>query len=352
MAVRDLAIQPREGDLLVATHGRGIYVIDDLTPLRSLTRERLSADAAFLPARPSTLSIPRQEQRFAGSAAWSGDELPEAAIITYYLKKRHLIGDLKLEVFDDAGKKLATINGGRRRGINRVEWPMRLKGPKVPRAANLVPNQFALVGPRAAAGTYTAKLTRNKDTYTTTFTLVGDPRSTHTASDRAEQVKLVNRLYARLGDLTYTVESVQGVRDTARARAKTLGKDALATKLNAFADRLETFRGTLVAAKEGGRLTGEEHLREQMGDLYGKVNGYDGRPTNGQIALAAVLDGELTKGEADFAAILAKDLPKLEREARDGWNKRNEDASPGSGGMQLVKALCSWLGVAYEEESD
>src|SRR5262249_57160227 len=97
-----------------------------------------------------------------------------------------------------------------------------------------------------------------------------------------------------------------------------------------------------VCSSDLGRLTGEEHLREQMGDLYGKVNGYDGRPTNGQIALAGVLDGELTKGEADFTAMLAKDLPalnsglaskklpKLERESREGWNKRNEDVSRGS----------------------
>src|SRR5262249_4760007 len=124
------------------------------------------------------------------------------------------------------------------------------------------------------------------------------------------------------------------------------------------------FRGTLVAAKEGGRLTGEEHLREQMGDLYGKVNGYDGRPTNGQIALAGVLDGELTKGEADFAAMLAKDLPglnsglaskklpKLERESREAWNRRNEDTSRGSGGMEMARALCAWLGLSYEKESD
>ena len=352
VAVRDLAIHPREGDLLVATHGRGIYVLDDLSPLRSLTREKLTADAAFLETRPSPLAIPRQEQRFAGSTDWSADELPEAAVISYYLKKRHLIGDLKLEVFDEAGKKLATVNGGRRRGINRVEWPMRIKGPKLPPAANLVPNSFAMVGPRAAAGTYTAKLTKNKETFTTTFRLVPDVRSTHTAEERAEQVKLVNKLYAMLGDLTYTVEGVQAMRDSARVRAKALGKDALAGKLTSFADRTEAFRGTLVAAKEGGRLSGEERLREQMGDLYGKVNGYDGRPTRGQIALAGVLEGELRKGQSDFDAMLAKDLPSLNsglkskkqpelvRETREAWDKRAEESSKGgSGGMALLRAI-------------
>lgn len=357
VAVRDLMIHPREGDLLVATHGRGIYVIDDLSPLRTLTRDKLAADATFLSTRPNVLAIPRQEQRFSGDTGWSGDELPEAAIITYYLKKRHLIGDLKLEILDAQGKVLSTINGGRRRGINRVEWPMRLKGPKLPPASNLVPNFFAFVGPRAASGPYTARLTKNKEVFTTTFTLVPDPRATHTAEDRAEQVALVNRLYADLNDLTYTVEGIQSVRDSARTRAKSLGKDALATKLDAFADQLETLRGKLVAAKEGGRLTGEEQLREQLGDLYGKVNGYDGKPTGGQKALAEVLEGELKKGTAEFDAMLAKSLPALnaglsgkklpvlERETRAAWDKRNEDAAGQGGSKKLVEALMGWYRV-------
>jgi len=297
------------------------------------------------------LSIPRQEQRFAGSADWAGDELPEAAIVTYYLKKRHLIGDLKLEVFDDTGKKLATIAGGRRRGINRVEWPMRLPGPKLPPAANLVPNQYAMVGPRAAAGTYTAKLTRNQEVLSTTFTLAADSRSTHSAADRAEQVKLVNRLYARLADLTYTVEGIQAVRDSARARAHDLpAKDALAKRLTALADRLEAMRGTIVAAREGGRLTGEERLREQLGDLYGKVNGYDGRPTHGQIALADVLDGELKQAEGEFDALIARELPPVNaalavrkspaivREPRESWNQRTETGHAAAS-LELVRAL-------------
>jgi photosystem II stability/assembly factor-like uncharacterized protein len=351
VGVRDLAIHPREGDLVVATHGRGIYVLDDLSPLRSLTRERLAAEAAFLESRPGTLVIPRQEQRFSGSTDWRGGDLPEAAILTYYLKKRHLIGELKVEILDEGGKKLATLSGGRRRGINRVEWPMRLKGPKLPPAANLVPNYYAFVGPRAPAGTYTVKLTKNRDTFTSTFRLVPDSRATHTAEDRAAQVKLVNRLYALLGDLTYTAEGVQALRDSSRERAKALGKDALAAKLAAFADRLEAFRGTVVAAREGGRLTGEERLREQLGDLYGKVNGYDGRPTGGQAALADVLEGELRQAEAAFAAMLARDLPalnaglrakqlpELARESRESWERRSDASPGGGGGLESVRAM-------------
>jgi photosystem II stability/assembly factor-like uncharacterized protein len=337
VAVRDLAIQPREGDLLVATHGRGIYVLDDLTPLRALDAKVLAADAAFLPTRPSTLTIPGGQQRFDGDTDWSGDNLPESAFVTYYLKKRHLLGDLKVEVYDTKGNLLQRIDGSKRRGINRVEWPMRLKGPKIPAAANLVPNFYAFVGPRAAAGEYKVKLIRNKDTYESTIALVPDPRSTHTAEDRAAQLKLVNRLYAMLADLSYTAETASGLRDSARARANGLRKgDAAAAKLSAFADRLEAFRGTIVAAKEGGRLTGEQQLREDMGDLYGKVNGYDGRPSESQQASTERVAGELSKAQATLAAMLAKELPpinatlkgaklaELKVESRADWDERQK----------------------------
>ena len=178
----------------------------------------------------------------------------------------------------------------------------------------------------------------------------------HSAADRAEQVTLVNQLYADLNDLTYTVEGIQSVRDSARTRAKTVGKDALATKLNAFADQLEALRGRLVATKEGGRLTGEEQLREQMGDLYGKVNGYDGKPTGGQAALAAVLEGEMKKGAAEFDALLARSLPALnaglvskklgeiKRETRETWDKRSEDTARG-GSLQSLRTWARMNGV-------
>ena len=52
VSVRDLVVQSRDGDLVLATHGRGIWIIDDLTPLRSLTPGILQQEAAFLPTRP------------------------------------------------------------------------------------------------------------------------------------------------------------------------------------------------------------------------------------------------------------------------------------------------------------
>ena len=71
VAVRDIAIQPRESDLILATHGRGIYILDDLTPLRALTSEMLTKDLVMLPSRPSVLELPAGEQRFDGDSELS-----------------------------------------------------------------------------------------------------------------------------------------------------------------------------------------------------------------------------------------------------------------------------------------
>jgi photosystem II stability/assembly factor-like uncharacterized protein len=311
VAVRDLCVQPHEGDLVVATHGRGIFVIDDLMPLRALTPAVLASDAAILPSRPSVLVIPSSEQRFDGDTDYSGESIGESAAITYYLKKRHLIGDLRVEVMDAKGTVLQRIDGTKRRGLNRVQWAMRLKGPKMPAAANLVQNSYAFVGPRAAAGEYPVRLIRNKDTLTSVIRLVPDPRSTHAADDRAAQVTLVNKLYGMLGDLSYTVGTLKGASDQARERAGKLGKgDALGRRLDAYADRLDALRGTLVALREG-RLTGEIHLREELGDLYGKVNQYDGRPTESQQAAAARLSHDLEKARSGAVAALGSELGAL-----------------------------------------
>ena len=336
VAVRDLAIHPRDHDLLVASHGRGIWILDDLTPLRGLTREVLAADAAFLPSRPSVEMIPSSEQRFDASE-YTGRVPEEAAMISYYLKKRSLFGDLKLEVCGSDGQVISTLVGSKRRGINRVAWPMRLKGPKVPPSGNLVPLGFAIFGPRLPEGAYAVKLLRGKDTLSSTVTLAPDPRSRHTAEDRAVQQKTVLQLYRDLADLSFVVDEVVDARNQLRARAEKAGaSSALGKKLTALADQLEARRQKLLATREGGQLAGEEQLREKLGALYGAVNGYEGRPTNGQLRFKELLEGQVADARTWFDGIAAKELPGLNTNlgaqkldpikvvTREEWDKKQE----------------------------
>ncbi|MGB8510344.1 MAG: hypothetical protein WCD76_18345, partial [Pyrinomonadaceae bacterium] len=118
VAVRDLAIHPRDHDLVIATHGRGIWIVDDITPLRALTPATLAKDAVFIDAKPAVRSVAGGGGWPNGDAEFVGDNPTDEAVITYYQKKRHIFGDLKIEVFDATGKSLGVIPSSKRRGLN------------------------------------------------------------------------------------------------------------------------------------------------------------------------------------------------------------------------------------------
>jgi photosystem II stability/assembly factor-like uncharacterized protein len=336
VAVRDIAIQPRESDLILATHGRGIYILDDLTPIRALTPELLAKDLVMLPSRPSVLALPAGEQRFDGDSEFRGRTLPEAAAIVYYQKKRHIFGDLKLDIYDAKGQLRTSLQGDKRRGLNRVQWPEREKPPKMPPAAGLVENEFVFFGPQVQEGTYTVKLTKGKETYSSEVKLVPDPRSKSTATDRELQHKAVTQLYEMLAQLTYIVDATSELREQARQRAAAASDDRLKEQLNSLAQKLEDFRSTLVAVKEGGMITGEKKLRENLGELYGAVNGYSGRPTQSQIDSTTVLQKKLDEAGAQLQSIATSEVPPLntalqgkqleplQATSREDWDKRQK----------------------------
>jgi len=354
VAVRDVAVQPRESDLLIATHGRGMYVVDDITPLRRLTPKVLDSEATLLPGRPAVMVIPASEQDFVSDEEFVGFNPEESATITYYLKKRHLFGDLKAEVYDAQGKLISTIPGSKRKGLNRIEWPMRLPPPKIAGANSIIEQQGAFYGPRVPAGTYTVKLLRGQETLTGQVELVPDPRSTYSAEDRTVQQKLAMQLYGMLERQTYLAEvSLAASEQAAKVAAGLPQKDGLRKSVEAAGAKLDTFHKRMVATSEGGWLGGEVQLREKLGTLYGAVNGYEGRPTRSQLDSAGVLTGELEKAEKDFAALVAHDveplnrslagrkLPPLQVPSLTEWKKKDGGAEgkPGAGAAGPVALL-------------
>jgi photosystem II stability/assembly factor-like uncharacterized protein len=307
VAVRDLAIHSREHDLVIGTHGRGIWIVDDITPLRALTSTTLAKDAVFIEAKPSVQRIPASGRWANGDAVFVGPNPPDEAIITYYQKKRHIFGDLKIEVFDAQDKLLSTIPSSKRRGLSRAAWPMRLKAPKVPTAASAAFG--AIFGPRWLPGTYMVKMTKDKQVYTTPLQVVADPRSKHTAADRKAQLELSLKLYDLLSNMTFAVERINGVRLALADRAAKLpGTDPLTKRLQAASAAVDVLRKKIVATKEGGMVTGEERLREFLSDLYGNVVFYEGRPSQTQMERANALGRELDDVVKNFDTWLAQEL--------------------------------------------
>ncbi|HEX3227593.1 MAG TPA: hypothetical protein VHQ95_01435, partial [Pyrinomonadaceae bacterium] len=310
VAVRDLAIHPRDKDLVIATHGRGIWIIDDITPLRALTPELLAREAAFIDARPMVQRIPAGGGWANGDAVFVGENPTEEAVITYYQQKRHIFGDLKIEILDSTGKVLSTIPSSKRRGLNRATWPMRLKAPRVPTAASAAFG--ATIGPRVLPGTYTVRMSKDKNVYTTQLVVTGDPRSKYTPADRKAQFDLSMKLYSLLADMTFAVDRLNGVRLALEASAAGLpANDPLAARLRAASAEIDVLRKKIVATKEGGAITGEERLRENLADLYSNVLNYEGKPTEAQLARTDAITRELADVVRDFDAWLAKELTGL-----------------------------------------
>ena len=348
VAVRDIVVQARESDLVVATHGRGIWIVDDITTLRKLTPEVMAQEAVFLRAKPAQQRLPANGGWAEGSAVFTGPNPPDAALITYYQSKRHIFGKMKLEIFDSQGQLVDTLPPNSRRGISRVEWPMRLKAPHVPPAATAAfeANQ----GPRVLPGTYTVKMTRGKETYTTQLVLELDPRAKFSMEDRRLEFDAAMRAYRLLGEMSFQVDRINGVHDALMERGTKLkGDPAFGKRLQELAGKVEAMRKKIVATTEGGAITGEERIREKTTQLYGVILNYEGRPTDYQIARIDSLKKELEKVAGEFDAVVTKELPAVNKtlsqkklEAiqpmdRKAWDVANSDSEEGArtGGAAL-----------------
>ena len=307
--VRDLVIQERENDLVIGTHGRGIMIIDDITPLRLLSEEILQKDVAFLDSRPFELGHLDWEQGWAGDDEFTGSNPPGSTLINYYLKKRHVFGDMFIEIYNDKGEKIKELPAGKRKGLNRVYWQMQMKGPKVPRSPLLSPQ--AMYGPTYPPGKYTVKIIKGDQSYEGQVTVVYDPTIPHSMADRDKRYEILMKAYNLLEDLAYTDKVVTEIRDQAKEKSAKANNKSLGKKLTVLSESMETLHKELVATNVTSAITGEEKLREKIGDIYSAVNGYQGRPTQNHIDRLQILSKQVTEKKTKLEPILTTDIPNL-----------------------------------------
>jgi photosystem II stability/assembly factor-like uncharacterized protein len=316
VAVRDLAIHPRDHDLVIATHGRGIWIVDDITPLRKLDSNAMSADAAFLSARPTQQRIEANGGWPNGAAAFVGENPSAGAVITYYQRTRHLFGKLKIEILDDQGRVIDTLPAGTRRGVNRVVWAMHLRPPHVPPAAQVA--QAGTQGPRVLPGTYTVRMEKNGEIYKTELSVGMDPRVTWSASDRQAQYDAAMKVYTLFNDESTLFARLAALRQqVAEASQRRRPGDALLARLGAFDERLDAIRKQIVATTEGGAITGEERLREHTDQLYGAITAWEGPPSQYQFDNIAALRGQLSDIDSQFSHLMTV-LPSLNKALIEG----------------------------------
>ncbi|MFA6128750.1 MAG: hypothetical protein WC699_15730 [Bacteroidales bacterium] len=302
--VYDMAFQNVRNDLVLATHGRGIIIIDDLTAMRNLTEPVLSKDFAFLPVRPYYFTSETGLQDFASDAEFIGPNPSGAASICYYLKKRHVFGEMYLEIYDAGGKFLKKLPAGNRKGINIVRIATAMEPPKVPKSPNILGE--AAFGPEYQPGEYAIKVIKGSDTFPTALVLNDVEHNPHSAADRRLQRETLMKAYNLLEKLAAIDEQILGTRDALKTKAATAKGSAL-KKIQAQISSCDQLHELISATQPGeGGIAGQVRLREKIAEIYSAVGGYRGKPTNLQVKALDLYSKEVNDFGMKIEAIRAK----------------------------------------------
>ncbi|MFM9050996.1 MAG: WD40/YVTN/BNR-like repeat-containing protein, partial [Bacteroidota bacterium] len=338
VAVRDIQIHPTRHDLILATHGRGILIIDDISPIRQLSAELLEKEFALLPVKDYVFSSGRYNGAFPSAGGFIGPNSPEDLQIVYYLKDRVTSGDFKLEIFDKDGRFISKIPATKRKGLNKIGWDPRMKPPKV--AVGVKVDGSGFFGPRCDTGIYTIRLTKAGKSVETKVRIGEDPATPHSAADRALQRKTTMELFDASEDLAFLNERVYVSAQQARLLADS-AQGSLKKSLLSYAVKMDTIRKELVATKPGLAITGEEMIRERLSELYSGVLSYRGRPSDSQLDKFTRLLGEIDVQQQKADAVWSKDLPALNAGlqkagleqiklvTREQFDKKSDDGSLG-----------------------
>ena len=302
IAVKDITIQQRENDLVLATFGRGFYILDDYSPLRQVDDEFLKTDAAVLPIKPALRYVEtsalggRSGRGSQGASHYVAPNPDFGAVFTYYLKEKITtrkerrqeeekkagkrgkdapypsLEDLRAEdrekkpvvtlvVRDEAGEIVRRVDASRNKGLHRANWDLRYPSPAptaLSRPKNLPPWVQLPAGPLAMPGTYTVTLSKEIDGETTdladpvTFEVIPLELATFAAADRAE----ATAFHRKAARLQRAVRGAVKVADEAQTRIKYLRKAYLDTPgadpaLLAEVHGLEQRLDTLLIALQG-----------------------------------------------------------------------------------------------------
>lgn len=264
-AIRDL--QVRDNDLIVATHGRSFWIIDDLTPLHQLSKTIASSD--FYLYKPDT------SYRMHQSGGWSkpdiklvGENHPDGVIINYFLKNFDQKDKVTIDILEADGtliqsfatnikedklnpattKKLAKINSGG----NRMVWNMRYPGFKA--FDGMIFYSSPNTGPKAVPGNYKIKLTVNGSSKEQEFTIVKDPRLPNSQQDYDKQFDFlvsVRNEVTKANEAIITIRNIQ--KDLKYLKQKTKGNEELQTLIFDYEKQLSVIENNIHMTKNQSR---------------------------------------------------------------------------------------------------
>lgn len=315
--VRDIAIHKRDHDVIIATHGRGVFIIDDINPLRALSKEKMNEELVFLPARPTPMANAAGFQEFTGSDEFVAANPSGGAKIAYYLKARHMIGEMKAEIFDKkTGEIITTLSPPKRKGINLLYWNMSTKPPRVAVSENTGGGNY---GYTVLPGVYGVRFSKNGKQYTSSVVITEDKKSIHKMDDRIAQFNAMKKIWSMIDELAYTAAQTTDAREKlmaimAQPQAPEAAKKAY--------QRLDSLHKEMVAAKSTLFADSEDKLREKLADIYGTIGQFAGRPSAEQISRMDNLSAELQGMKQVLQQIFSVEMNSV----NDWLKKQNKPA--------------------------
>ncbi|MBX7218894.1 MAG: glycosyl hydrolase [Blastocatellia bacterium] len=368
IAVRDLAIQKRENDLVVATFGRGFYILDDYTPLRTVKPETLQQESALFAVKDALLYIQGRPlggggKASQGEALYLAENAPFGATFTYYLKeelktKKKLRQEaekeaekkktqapyptfdqlreetdepapaIMLTIQDESGRVVRRLNGANSAGMNRVTWNLRSPGtvlsPAAPEEGD--DDDGGPDGPLVLPGTYKVSLAKRVSGVWSqlagpqTFTVKALGVESMAAADRAALVEFQQKVARLYGAFTGTLETAnqtkrrldaikKAIHDAPAVDYKLLDQAlALEKRLTAIQRAL---RGDEVIA--GRNENAPKSIADRVGQILEEERLSTARPTQTHRQQFAIASEELTTQLSALRQLVEVDVKNLEK---------------------------------------
>ena len=291
--VRDLLVHARDNDLIIATHGRGIYILDDVTPLQRLG-EAMAADAYVFDIRPATRWVMWSRDGSPGQKIWVGENPPNGAVIQYYLKAASQ-QPVVATIADPAGKVVRTLrNGSRDAGVNQLVWDLAYDPAITETGAGPAAGRGGGRGgrgggpPSVVPGQFTVKVQLAGREFTKPLTVELDPRANVTTADLEAQRDLALSLRDLGGRVTSVIDRTEDLMGQLTSLVDNIKKNAPNER-----DALNEAEGALVELRklrdekllrpiQGLGYRQYPRLREEVGSLSGAVGRTITKPTDAQ----------------------------------------------------------------------
>ncbi|MCF6350658.1 MAG: hypothetical protein L3J23_06445 [Flavobacteriaceae bacterium] len=295
VAIHFIDLQKQTNDLVMGTHGRGVIIIDDISPLREINQKMLTKKVHFFKSKPTSIYENSSfSSNYGTETQFVGRNPSRAVQIKYYLKKRHTFGKMILEIQDLEGNIISTLGAGKSKGINIVNWNYNIKQPKVAKGKTFSFGGFS--SPKVQAGTYKAVLKKGKETFKHQFEVVYDKNSDLTKEDRVFKHKTTMKLYDMTQELAYIVYEL----DAITKKATSLNNTKLLTKLNDLKETLVITTGDNYVG------SAEKQLREKLADLFSKIsNSYD-KPSSAELENIQIIEDRFNAASKSFLKIKKK----------------------------------------------